>query len=562
MASAQDAHEPAIAQLGVWHLVACAALLVVVVAASASLELGLESRLVVSALRCATQLMVLCAFVLEPLFQKNSPALICGYLCLIIALASREASARLTYAYEGVYAHFFLAFAVGAGCVIAYAASLVLALEPFYDAKYLIPVSGMVVGNVLTSTALGANAFLTDLAEGSDRVELRLARGASWREAALPALRRAMTGALTPTLNSMAVMGLVMMPGMMTGQMLGGQPPLVAGGYQVMIMYLVTAAGCVTTGLLLFCVSNAVFDQADHRLLRGRIAKRTKAQRKDILIAGACAVRDACSAAWASATASPSPPVAPGDYGLVAAAESKAPSTFAMDSDASNVPSSTAPLVVAEELVAARTGIECSLELRAGDRTSITGETGAGKSQLLKTIAKLVAPGGGSLSSPLLPGERGGATAWRAKFAYVPQDRPTLSGSPRDLLATCRSYAAHRGRGGVLADADARLDFLAAAWGLDVAKLDESWYTLSGGEAQRANLAIALALRPDALLLDEPTSACDAVTTALVEATLRAFKGALLLVTHDQDQAARLCQVHLRLVRTSSASSASLASLV
>ena len=50
----------------------------------------------------------------------------------------------------------------------------------------------------------------------------------------------------------MAVMGLVMMPGMMTGQMLGGQPPVVAGCYQVMIMYLVSAAGCITTGLLLF----------------------------------------------------------------------------------------------------------------------------------------------------------------------------------------------------------------------------------------------------------------------------------------------------------------------
>lgn len=106
----------------------------------------------------------------------------------------------------------------------------------------------MVIGNVLTATSLGANAFLVDLAEGTDRVELALCRGASWREAALPSLRKAMTAALTPTLNSMAVMGLVMMPGMMTGQMLGGQPPVVAGCYQIMIMYLVCAAGCVATG--------------------------------------------------------------------------------------------------------------------------------------------------------------------------------------------------------------------------------------------------------------------------------------------------------------------------
>ena len=80
------------------------------------------------------------------------------------------------------------------------------------------------------------------------------------------------------------------------------------------------------------------------------------------------------------------------------------------------------------------------------------------------------------------------------------------------------------------------------------------------GEAQRANLAIAIALKPKILLLDEPTSACDSETTALVEVTLRKFTGALLLVTHDAEQAARLCDHHLCLAKT--ASSASLAELV
>ena len=135
----------------------------------------------------------------------------------------------------------------------------VLALSPPWDAKYVVPVSGMVVGNVLTATALGCGAFLTDVAERADVVELALARGATWREAALPSLRSATTAALTPTLNSMAVMGLVMMPGMMTGQMLGGQPPVVAGCYQVMIMYLVCAASCLTTLVLLGLASTAVW---------------------------------------------------------------------------------------------------------------------------------------------------------------------------------------------------------------------------------------------------------------------------------------------------------------
>ncbi|KAH8064516.1 hypothetical protein JL722_1392 [Aureococcus anophagefferens] len=193
-----DLSKPAIAQLGFWHLVACGALLAVVVAASKTLELGLESRLVVSALlrgpahaalrlrpRAALRAQFAAAHRGLPVPHRRSPR------------GVEPAELRL----RGVYYHFSVAFAVGAGSVIMYATCLVLDLTPFYDAKYLVPVSGMVVGNVLTSTALGANAFLTDVAEGSDRVELCLSRGASWREAALPALRKAMTAALTPTLN-------------------------------------------------------------------------------------------------------------------------------------------------------------------------------------------------------------------------------------------------------------------------------------------------------------------------------------------------------------------------
>ena len=185
-----------------------------------------------------------------------------------------------------------------------------------------------------------------------------------------------------------------------------------------------------------------------------------------------------------------------------------------------------------------------SLALAPGTATSLTGETGAGKTQLLKTLARLVAPAAGSLSSPTLAV---GAPAWRCDVAFVAQDRPTLPGSPRDLLETARNFGAQRRR--AAPDAEAALERYAARWGLAPAKLDADWYALSGGEAQRAALALALALDPKCLLLDEPTSACDAETTTAIEADLRKFPGALLLVTHDPAQAARLCRTHVTLAR-------------
>jgi len=538
MVAAQH-HQAAIQQLGAGQLFACVLLLSVVITASHLLQLDLAGRIIISASRCAVQLLVLCAFVLEPLFGRNDPKLIVAYLSLIVALAAKEASSRLKYGYDGLRLHFAISFACGAGSVILYAAVFVLALSPPWDAKYVVPVSGMVVGNVLTATALGCGAFLTDLAERADVVELALSRGASWREAALPSLRAATTAALTPTLNSMAVMGLVMMPGMMTGQMLGGQPPVVAGVYQVMIMYLVCAASCLTTLVLLGLASTAVFDTKLHALRRNTLKPRPPSQRRDILVAFLLYLRDSALSVFAAVRAS----FAGRSYspiGEEAPPKRDAPRRKYVMSVVSGTASRGELLVQADDVVVELTNLTCSLELRRGGRTALTGETGAGKTQLLKTLAKLAPAVGGRLK-----GFEGSAPYFRSHVAFVSQDRPTVAGSPRDHLDCMLAYESQRHREPL--DVIQAWEGLAERWRLPSEKLEMPWASLSGGEAQRANLAIALALAPDVLLLDEPTAACDAATTALVEASLVAFPGALVVVTHDGEQAGRLGAVHLHL---------------
>lgn len=203
----------AIHDLGLGRLTACAILLLVVVAVSRIMGLQLEARLVVAASRCAVQLTVLCAFILKPMFTKNRPEYVFPYLGVILLLAAREASGRLTYVYERVRLHFLVAFATGAGGVVAFAVAAVLQLKPWWDAQYLVPISGMALGNQLTATAIAVETFLSELAEGTDRIQLRLCRGASWFEAVLPSVQKSLVTALTPTLNSMSVMGLVMIPG-------------------------------------------------------------------------------------------------------------------------------------------------------------------------------------------------------------------------------------------------------------------------------------------------------------------------------------------------------------
>ena len=116
----------------------------------------------------------------------------------------------MVYAYDGLQRHFVIAFCCG---TVVFAVCVVLSLDPWWNPRYLRPIGDMLLGNQQTS--LCANAYLKELYDGADRVSLRLGRGASWVEAAMPSLRQALVLAMTPTLNSMSVMG---------GQMLGGHP--------------------------------------------------------------------------------------------------------------------------------------------------------------------------------------------------------------------------------------------------------------------------------------------------------------------------------------------------
>ncbi len=179
---------------------------------------------------------------------------------------------------------------------------------------------------------------------------------------------------------------------------------------------------------------------------------------------------------------------------------------------------------------------QLSLRVAPGEALFVTGPSGAGKSLLLRALAGLDELQAGAL---LLNGQAPpdlGLPAWRAEVAYVCQARWALPGSPLDTWSELRSFGAQKARAGAHGDPLAA----AASVGLEAANLSAPWATLSGGQAQRAALALTLALRPAVLLLDEPTSACDPSSTRAVENALAQCGAALVWVTHDVEQPARV----------------------
>lgn len=113
---------------------------------------------------------------------------------------------------------------------------VVIGLNPWYDPRYFIPIAGMIVGNSMTGISLGVNRLVDGITTRKHEVEASLMLGATPQMAAKPIVDNAFDAAILPTINSMVGMGVVFLPGMMTGQILSGVSPIIAIYYQIAIM--------------------------------------------------------------------------------------------------------------------------------------------------------------------------------------------------------------------------------------------------------------------------------------------------------------------------------------
>ncbi len=171
-----------------------------------------------------------------------------------------------------------------------------------------------------------------------------------------------------------------------------------------------------------------------------------------------------------------------------------------------------------------------SLSLETGEVLAVRGPSGSGKTILLRQLACLDPLNTGVLMLDGQSPERLGVPGWRKRVTYVAQDTPPLNGSAWEFFELACAF----GSWGETDDPRA----LAAAWGIEERAWTQRYSTLSGGERQRLYLAIALASRPDVLLVDEPTSHLDPESGRAVEETLA--KRTSVWVTHDEAQAERV----------------------
>ena len=233
-----------------WWQLGLALLLVGLVAAiSLRQALGLERDLAIGALRTIVQL-YLVGLILAAVFSAARWYWVLLILAVMAAIATHAAVSRLAKPIPGVYGMAAAALTISTAGTLAYVIGIVVRPRPWWEPQYLIPIAGMILGNSMTSAALAGERLQADLAARRDEVEARLALGFSGREAVQPLVRSALRAAMIPTVNGMMTVGVVQLPGMMTGQILAGASPLTAIRYQIVVVFMLAVATAL--GSLLF----------------------------------------------------------------------------------------------------------------------------------------------------------------------------------------------------------------------------------------------------------------------------------------------------------------------
>lgn len=225
---------------------------------SACYRLGLHRDLMVGGVRCVVQLL-LTGYVLRLVFELDSVLLVLAVLLTMGFFATRIAGQRVKEKSVPFFWPTFFAIQVTFFTVAFVVTSCIIGAVPWWAPQYIIPIGGMLAGNAMNTIALALDRFFSELRQRRDEVELRLLMGADGREACEEIFRNALRAGMIPAINSLMGVGLVSLPGMMTGQILAGAAPEDAVRYQVVVMLMLVATTALVSFLALFWVRRRCF---------------------------------------------------------------------------------------------------------------------------------------------------------------------------------------------------------------------------------------------------------------------------------------------------------------
>ncbi len=236
------------------------------------LHLGTTRAVLVAAVRTVLQLLLI-GLVPETLFGHAALHWVVLLAAVMLLVAGREVWARQNRPLTGWWTFKLgtLSMFVSSFAVTVLALIAIIGANPWYAPQYAIPLLGMLLGNTMTGVALGMDRLTQSAWEQRAVIEARLMLGQDWNEAIGDVRRNGIRSGMIPVINAMAAAGVVSLPGMMTGQILAGAPPVEAVKYQILIMFLIAAGTILGTIAAVWLTSRRLFD-ARERLRLDRLA--------------------------------------------------------------------------------------------------------------------------------------------------------------------------------------------------------------------------------------------------------------------------------------------------
>ncbi len=187
-------------------------------------------------IRMLSQLLVI-GYVLVFLFRSDSPLVVSAVLLIMVTVASWIALRPLGDQRPRLYWVSVAAITVGSLPILILATQVVININPWYEPRYLIPLAGMILANTMNSVSIAAERYHAELGTGHELAQAR---------------QHAFQAAMNPLINSLLAVGLVSLPGMMTGQVLSGVSPLIAARYQILVMCMLFGASGIGTAFFLY----------------------------------------------------------------------------------------------------------------------------------------------------------------------------------------------------------------------------------------------------------------------------------------------------------------------
>jgi putative ABC transport system permease protein len=236
-------------------------LLLLILAAVRLFRLGLEREYLIASARTVVQLLLL-GSALGFIFEHANVWLVLGVIALFVSVSAFTAVGRQERRVPGLLWNAAASLSASGALLTILVTAFVIQVSPWWTPQYLIPLAGMIVSNSMNAAALAIERLRAELSLRRGEVEELLALGASARQAVDAPARAAMRAALRPNLNQMYVVGLVSIPGTMTGQILAGLPPSGAARYQILVMLLWNAGAASTCALLVWLSYRRFFTPA------------------------------------------------------------------------------------------------------------------------------------------------------------------------------------------------------------------------------------------------------------------------------------------------------------